>query len=63
MNSKRYYLILSTELLILTAEIITTLGEAKKFSGLPMRVFHFVIRKEKKKKDIGFIGNQCSCLE
>jgi hypothetical protein len=49
MNSKRYSILLSTESLLLAVEIITTLGEVKEVSGLPIRVFHIVIRKEKKK--------------
>jgi hypothetical protein len=43
--SERYYFILSAESLLLAAEIITTLGEVKKVSGLPIRAFHVVIRK------------------
>lgn len=49
MNSKWYYFILSTESLLLAAEIITTLGKVKKVSGLPIRAFHIVIRKKIKK--------------
>jgi hypothetical protein len=41
-NSELYYFIPSTESLLPAAELIITLGEAKKVSGLSIRVFHIV---------------------